>query len=78
MNIDVVVIAGAASIFPEETLIVSLLDCLFELETLIPKLTTNVDVTCLGAHSKANAQGAFNKLVRVVSQDLSIFARSRL
>ena len=34
-------------------------------------------VTCLGSHRTGRYQASFDQLVRIVSQDLSIFARSR-
>ena len=74
MSVDIEVIATSASVFTKEALIVGLLDCSLELKSLVPELTSNVDVCCLGSHSKADNKSAFDKLVWIVSEDFSVFA----
>ena len=61
------VIATAASILADHTLRVGFIDSSLQLELLIPKLTSHVDVGGLGAHSEANNKGSFDELVRVVT-----------
>ena len=54
------------------------MDSLFNLESFIPELTSAVDVSSLSSHSETNDKSTFNKLMRVMSQDFSIFASSWL
>ena len=73
MSIDIKVVATTASVLSEETLVISFLDCSFELESLVPELTSAVDVSGLGSHSEATDEGTLDKLMWVESKDLSIF-----
>ena len=78
MSVNVEVVAGATSVFAEEALVVGLLNSLFELEAFIPKFTPNVDVSGFGAHGEADDECAFDELMRVVSENLPIFASAGL
>lgn len=72
------VIARPASILSKEALGVSLIDCTLQLQLLVPELASHVDVGGLGPHAEADNKRALDKLVRIVSQDLAIFASSWL
>ena len=74
MDNHIEVVAAAACVLSNETLRVGLIDGSLQLLLLVPELTTNVDVSCFGAHAKAHNQGAFDELVRVVAQDLAVLA----
>ena len=78
MSVNIKVVAGATSIFAEETFGVGLLNCLFELKTFIPKLTTHIDIGCLGTHGEADNKCTFDELMWVVSENLPIFASTGL
>ena len=73
MGIDIKVVATTASILSKETLVICLLDCSFKLESLMPKLTSAIDVSGLGSHSEPADEGTLDKLMWVESEDLSIF-----
>ena len=78
MNDYIEVVATATCVLANESLLVCLIDGSLQLDLLVPELTSNVDVGCLGAHAEADYEGAFDKLVRVVSQDLTVLAGARL
>ena len=73
MNINVKVIATSASILSNEALLVSLIHSPLQLDLLIPELASHVEVSRLGAHAESNHECALDELVRVVSQNFSIF-----
>ena len=78
MNVDIEIVAAAARILSEESLSVSLINCTLELDLLIPKLTTNVDVGSLCSHTESDNKSTLNELVRVMPKDFSILASTRL
>ena len=78
MNDHIEVVATTTSVLSDESLLICLVDGSLQLDLLVPELASNVDVGCLGAHAEANYESAFDKLVWVVSQDLSILAGARL
>jgi hypothetical protein len=78
VDIHIKVVATAASVLADEAFCVGLLHCLLKLVHFVPKLATHVDVSCLRTHGESNHKSAFNQLVRVVSQNLSVLASSGL
>jgi hypothetical protein len=44
----------------------------------MPKLSSDVDICSFSPHCETNNKCTFDKLMRISSQDLSIFARSGL
>lgn len=78
MSIDIEVVARATSVLTKETLGIGLLNRSLELEALVPKLTTAVDVGGLGTHAESDNEGAFDKFVGVVTEDFSVLASTRL
>ena len=76
MRVDVEIISTTTCVLSNEALGISLLNCSLKLESLIPKLSSDVDVSGLCSHTKANDKSTFNKLVWVMSEDFSIFACS--
>ena len=78
MDDHIEVVAASTGIFANKTLCVGLIDSFLKLDLFIPELSTNVDVGSLGAHAEANHEGAFDELMRVVSEDLAILASAWL
>jgi hypothetical protein len=78
MDIDVEVIATSAGVLAEESSLVGFIDCLLQLKSLVPELTSNVDVSGLGTHGEPNTESALYELVWIVTQYLSILASTRL
>lgn len=78
VNINIKVISSTASVLTEESLSISFIDCLLKLYLLIPELASNIDVSSLSTHAETNDECTFDKFVRVVSHDLSIFASTWL
>ena len=78
MNNNIEVIARAAGVLTKETLLVGLIYGTLELVNLVPELTTDIDIGSLGAHTETNNKGTFDKFVRVMTHDLTVFAGSRL
>ena len=74
MDVYIKVVATSAGVLAEETFLVSFCNGLFKLETFEPELSSHVNVCSLGAHRETNAESALDKLVGVVSQDLSVLA----
>ena len=77
-DVDVEVVAGARGVLADEALGVGLLDGAVEAVGLVPELTTDVDVRGLSAHGEASEESTFDKLVRVVTHDLTVLARAGL
>jgi hypothetical protein len=73
LNINVKVIATSASILSNEALSISLINSPLQLELLVPELTSQIKVSSLGSHTESNHKSALDELVRVVSQNFSIF-----
>ena len=73
VGIDIKVVATTASILSKEALVICFFDCSFELESLVPKLTSAIDIGSLGSHSEPADEGTLDKLMWVKSEDLSIF-----
>ena len=78
MDNDIEVVARAAGVLTEEALFIGLIDGTLELVDFVPELTTDVNISSLGAHTETNNKGAFDKFVRVMTHDLTVFAGSRL
>ena len=78
MDNNIEVVATATGILADKTLSVGLINGFLELDLLIPELATNVNVGGLGSHSKTDDEGSLYELVRIVSQDFSVLARSWL
>ena len=74
MNNDIKVVARAAGVLTEESLLVGLIDGSLELVDFVPELTANVNVGSLGAHTETNNKGTFDKFMRVMSHDFTVFA----
>ena len=74
MNINIEIIATAASILSEETLFVCLIDSTLKLNLFVPELTTDVDVSSLSSHTETNNKSTLNEFVRIMSQNFSILA----
>ncbi|GMT31566.1 hypothetical protein PFISCL1PPCAC_22863, partial [Pristionchus fissidentatus] len=75
---DVEVVASSEAVLAEETRLQSLVDGLLENDGFVVELSTDVDVGSTSAHCHSSDEAALNELVRVVSHDLAILARSRL
>jgi len=78
MSIDIKVVASATGVLSKETLGISFLNCSIELKSLIPELTSNVNVGGLGSHGESNDKCTFDKFVRIMSHDFSVLACSWL
>ena len=76
MNIEV--ISRPTGILSDHALGIGLFDCLLKLNLLVPELASPVNVGSLCSHTETNNEGSFDKLMRVMSQDLSVFASARL
>lgn len=74
MNINIEIITTSASILSNEALLVGLIDSPLKLDLLVPELTSHVDVGSLGSHAESDHECTLDELVRVVSQNFSIFA----
>merc|ERR1719285_596846 len=75
---QVKVIAGAAGVGPKEAGIIGFLDGLLQVGGLIVELSSDVDVASSGAHGSTSNEAALHQGVRVVTNDLTILASSRL
>ena len=78
MGVDIKIIATSAGILSKESLSICLLNCSIELKSFIPEFTSNIDVSSLGSHGESDNEGTLDKLVRIMSQNFSIFASSWL
>ena len=78
MHNDIKVVATATGILSDKTLGVGLINSFLKLQLLVPELTTYVDVRSLGPHTEADDESTLNKLVRVMSEDLSVLASAWL
>jgi hypothetical protein len=74
LNINIKIISTAASILSKEALLVCLIYRSLELDLLIPEFTTNVNVGSFSSHTETNNKSTFHKLMRVVSENFSVFA----
>jgi hypothetical protein len=78
VDVDIEIVATAACVLSQETLSVGLLDCTLKLVDLIPELTAYVNISGLSAHGETDNQRTLDELVRVVTQNLSVLASTRL
>lgn len=78
MHNDIKVVATATGILSDKTLGVGLINSFLKLQLLVPELSTHVDVRSLGPHTEADDESTLNKLVRVMSEDLSVLASAWL
>ena len=74
MDVHIEIIATAAGILAKETFSIGFINCALQLDLFIPEFTTNVDVGSFGSHAEADNEGAFNKLVGVMTENLAILA----
>ena len=74
MHDNIEVVATTTGILSNESLLICLVDGSLQLDLLVPELASNIDVGCLGAHAEADYESAFNKLVWVMSHNLSVLA----
>ena len=77
MQKDVEIVAGAAGILAEVSLLVSLVNGNLHVGRFVVELSSDVDVGGAGAHGSSGHQTAFDELVGIVTQDLAILARAR-
>mmetsp|Transcript_5672 Transcript_5672/g.15056 ORF Transcript_5672/g.15056 Transcript_5672/m.15056 type:complete len:451 (+) Transcript_5672:362-1714(+) len=75
---DVKVDARAACILADEPRLVRLGDCVLQDRRFVHKLAADVNVCTGCTHCRAGEQATLNKLVRVVSHDLTVLACARL
>ena len=78
MNVDIKVIATSTSVLSDKSLVVGFLNSSLELESLEPEFTSDVNIGGLCSHGETNDEGSFYEFVRVISQNLSVLAGSRL
>ncbi len=74
MDEDVKIIARFAGIFADQARCISLGNCGLQHLGFIDKFAANVDIGRARAHRKASDQRAFDQLVRIVADDLAVFA----
>lgn len=68
------VVAAAACVLTNKSLCVGFIDSSLQLDLLVPELATNIDVGCFRSHAEAHDEGTFDKLVWVMTQDLTVLA----
>lgn len=78
MNVDVVSKSCPASVIPQETCFVSLVDGTLQMFGLEVEFPANIDIGSVGAHCESGNQTALNELVRIVAHDFSVFTSPRL
>ena len=78
MQVDLVIIAGAAGILADQAGRIGLLDRGLEVLRLVIEFTADIDVAGARPHADAGQQAALQQFVRVVTQDVAIFAGARL
>jgi hypothetical protein len=71
---DIEVKATVAGILAKEAFRIGFVNCSLQLDLLVPELAPDINVGGLGSHCKAHKQSAFDKLVRVVPHNFTIFA----
>jgi hypothetical protein len=54
MHVDIEVVAAVAGVLAKEALSVSLVNCSLQLDLLVPKLASDVDVGGLGSHRETH------------------------
>mmetsp|Transcript_7723 Transcript_7723/g.47889 ORF Transcript_7723/g.47889 Transcript_7723/m.47889 type:complete len:475 (-) Transcript_7723:181-1605(-) len=75
---EIVVVPAAAGVFPQETRVVGFLPGLLQSKPFVDVLSADVNVADAGTHAYTCQEAAFQQLVRIVSHDLAILARSWL
>jgi hypothetical protein len=78
VNINIKVITTSASVFTKESLLIGFIDSLLKTVGLMPELSSYINIGSLGLHTKTNDQSSFDKLMRIMSQDFSVLASTRL
>ncbi len=78
MKENVEIVTGSTGIFADQTLFVSLVDCDLNVGSFVIELATNVNVGGAGSHGPTGDEASFDKLMRIVTHNLTIFARSWL
>ena len=78
MKEDVKIVTGTASIFANQSLFVSLVNCNLDIGCFVIELSSNVNVSRTGSHGSTGDEASFDELMRIVTHNLTIFARSWL
>src|SRR4029077_3735356 len=78
MQVEVEAIPGSASVLADQTCGISLIDRTLQALCFVVELAPNIDVTAVDAHPRRGQEAPFDKLVRVVPQDIAILASARL
>jgi len=78
MHVNIEVITTVTCVFAQKAFSISFLDCSLKLVNLVPKFSTDINVSRLCSHGKTNDESSFNKLVRIMAQYLSVFASAWL
>src|SRR5204862_5117065 len=78
MQVELKIPARAAGVLADQAGVVGLIDGRLQPLCLVIKLAADVDVASVDAHADRGEQAAFDQLVRVVADDVAVFAGARL
>jgi hypothetical protein len=78
VDINIEIIAGAASVLADEPSLVCLLDGALEDGSFVIEFSANVDIGGGGVHGTSCDKTALDKLMGIFTHDLAIFASTRL
>ncbi len=78
VDVDVEIPARTAGVLAEQPRLAGFFDGGLDAVAFVVELAAYIDVTGVGAHGEAADQAAFQKLVRLVAQDLAVLAGARL
>lgn len=77
MQVNVEVISATTSVFAEESGLVGLVNGLLNVRSLLVEFSANVNVSCAGIHGATSDETAFDELVRISTQNLTVLAGTR-
>ena len=78
MQVAVKIPTGAAGVFADQAGGVGFVDRLLQGNGFVIELAANVNVGGVGAHGEGGEQAAFDQLMRVVAQNVAVFAGAGL
>jgi hypothetical protein len=67
LDVNIEIVATSASIFANEALSISFINCPLKLNLLVPEFTANIEVGSLSSHAETNDESTLDKLVRIMS-----------
>ncbi len=74
MQIHLEIVSTATSVLPDQSLLVSLVDCLLNVSSLLVELSSDVDVGGGSVHGSTGNETSFDQFMGISSHDFSIFA----